>query len=64
MVMTMSAAWTFPVVSGLGNSAEMSRPISAMAFTTAGFSSLAGWEPAEATRTRPAACSFSSAAAI
>jgi hypothetical protein len=34
----------------------MSRPISAMACTTAGFSSLAGSEPAEDTRTRPAAC--------
>ena len=35
-----------------------------MAWTTAGFSSLAGWEPAEVTRTRPAACWSSSAAAI
>jgi hypothetical protein len=64
MVMTMSAAWTFPVVSGLGNSAEISRPISAMAATTAGLSPRAGSEPAEVTRTRPAACWFSSAAAI
>src|ERR1700683_5279878 len=64
MVITMSAARTFPSVSGLGNSAEMSMPTSAMAWTTAGFSSLAGWEPAEVTRTRPAASRFSSAAAI
>ena len=60
----VSAAWTFPAVRGLGNSRELSRPISAMACTTAGFSSLAGCEPAEVTRTRPAACWFSSTAAI
>src|SRR5215469_14942778 len=64
MVITTSAACTFSLVSGLGNSREMSRPISAMAWTTAGLSWSAGCDPAEVTRTRPAACWASSAAAI
>src|SRR5215475_493978 len=64
MVITTSAACTLSAVSGLGNSREMSRPISAMAWTTAGLSWLAGCDPAEVTRTRPAPCWFSSAAAI
>src|SRR5215468_6719780 len=64
MVITMSAACTWPVVSGLGNSREMSSPISAMACTTAGLSWSAGCDPAEVTRTRPAAWWWSSAAAI
>src|SRR6516225_3103053 len=64
MVITTSAACTFSVVSGLGNSREMSRPISAMAWTTAGLSWPAGWDPAEVTRTRPAAWWSSRAAAI
>src|SRR6516162_3788958 len=62
--MTTSAALTLSPVSGLGYSREMSRPISAMACTTAGLSWLAGWDPAEETRTRPAAAWSSSAAAI
>lgn len=36
MVMTMSAARTVPVVSGLGNCAEMSRPFHAPAGESAG----------------------------
>src|SRR6516165_1124096 len=64
MVITTSAACTLPVVSGLGNSREMSRPISAIAATTAGLSWSAGCDPAEVTRTRPAAWWSSSAAAI
>src|SRR6516164_9923847 len=64
MVITTSAACTLSVVSGLGNSREMSRPISAMAWTTAGLSWPAGWDPAEETRTRPAAWWSSRAAAI
>src|SRR5215471_17175547 len=64
MVITMSAACTLPVVSGLGNSRDMSRPISAMAATTAGLSWSAGCDPAEVTRTRPAAWWSSRAAAI
>src|SRR6185437_6435184 len=64
MVMTMSAACTLSLVSGLGNSREMSTPISAMAATTAGLSWLAGWDPAEVTRTRPAAARSRRAAAI
>src|ERR1700684_1219776 len=64
MVMTMSAARTWPVVSRLGNSREMSRPISAMAWTTAGLSWLAGCDPAEVTRTRQAASWSRRAAAI
>src|SRR5262252_9326846 len=64
MVITTSAACTLSVVSGLGNSREMSRPTSAMAATTAGLSWSAGCDPAEATRTRPAAWWSSSAAAI
>src|SRR5215469_8385585 len=64
MVITTSAACTLSAVSGLGNSREMSRPISAMAWTTAGLSWLAGCDPAEVTRTRPAAWWSSSAAAI
>src|SRR6516162_8018394 len=64
MVMTTSAARTLSLVSGLGNSREMSRPISAMAATTAGLSWSPGWDPAEVTRTRPAGWWSSSAAAI
>src|SRR5215472_9541267 len=64
MVITTSAACTLSAVSGLGNSREMSRPISAMAWTTAGLSWLAGCDPAEVTRTRPAAWWSSRAAAI
>src|SRR5215467_12427162 len=64
MVMTTSAAWTWSVVSRLGNSRERSRPISAIAATTAGFSSAAGWEPADVTRIRPAAWRSRRAAAI
>src|SRR5215475_7828080 len=64
MVITTSAACTLSVVSGLGYSREMSRPISAMAAMTAGLSWSAGWDPAEVTRTRPAAWLSSSAAAI
>ncbi len=41
--------------SGLGNSREMSMPISAMAATTAGLIVSAGAEPAERTTTLPAA---------
>src|SRR5690348_3942947 len=62
--MTTSAALTLSPVRGLGYSREMSRPTSAMACTTAGLSWLAGWDPAEETRTRPAAWWSSSAAAI
>src|SRR5262249_38593485 len=62
--MTTSAARTLSPVRGLGCSPEMSRPISAMAWTTAGLSWLAGWDPAEGTRTRPAPSWASSAAAI
>jgi len=54
MVITTSAACTLPVVSGLGYSREMSRPISAMAATTAGLTWSAGCDPAELTRARPA----------
>jgi hypothetical protein len=36
----------------LGDSREMSSPISAIAWTTAGLSWLAAWDPAEVTRTR------------
>src|SRR5215471_2253317 len=64
IVMTTSAALTLSPVRGLGYSREMSRPISAMARTTAGLSWLAGWDPAEETRTRPAAWWSSRAAAI
>src|SRR5215467_12307048 len=64
MVITTSATCTLSVVSGLGNSREMSRPISAMATTTAGLSWSAGCDPAEVTRTRPAAWWSSNAAAI
>src|SRR5258708_422839 len=64
MVMTMSAAWTSLLVSGLGNSCDRSRPISAMAWTTAGLSWLAGWDPAERTCTPPPASWSSRAAAI
>src|SRR5215469_15787491 len=64
MVMTMSAAWTWSVVRRLGISREMSRPISAIAATTAGLSSAAGCEPADVTRIRPAAWWSRMAAAI
>src|SRR5579859_3918186 len=64
MVITTSAAATLSPVSGLGYSREMSRPSSAMTCTTAGLTWLAGWDPAEVTRTRPAAAWSSSAAAI
>jgi hypothetical protein len=47
-----------------GVSAEMSIPSSAMAATTAGLSVAAGSEPRDSTRTRSAACSRMSAAAI
>ena len=47
MVMTTSAVRTAPSVSGLGNAAERSRPISAIPAITTGLISLAGVEPAE-----------------
>src|SRR3984957_7064927 len=64
MVMTTSAARTKSVVSRLGRSREMSRPISAITWTTAGLSSSAGCDPADVTRTLPAALWSSRAAAI
>src|SRR5215475_7182171 len=64
MVISTSAARTLSVVTGLGYSREMSRPISAIAWTTAGLSWSAGCDPAEVTWTRPAAWWSSSAAAI
>jgi hypothetical protein len=64
MVITTSAAWTLSGLRGLGYSREMSRPISAMAATTAGLSWLAGSDPAEVTVTCPAAWWLSRAAAI
>ena len=47
----------------LGRSAERSIPTSAIASTTAGFSRSAGSEPADRTRTSPAECRSSNAAA-
>src|ERR1019366_8082934 len=56
---TTSAAWTWSPVSGLGNSRDRSRPISAIACKTAGWIWLAGCDPADVTRTRPRASSSS-----
>ena len=47
--------FTVSAFSTFGTSLEMSMPTSAIAATTAGFSSLAGAEPAERTSTFPAA---------
>jgi hypothetical protein len=63
-IRTTSAASAWPGASGFGTSAAMSIPISAIAATTAGFTALTGSDPAEVTRTRPAAARASRAAAI
>ena len=63
-MITASAAWTTSSVMGLGNSFEMSIPISASASTAAGLISSPGALPAERTCTRPLAAWSSSAAAI
>ena len=60
----MSAAAACPAASGLGISREMSTPISAIAAATAGFTWLAGSDPAEVTRTASPPSRASSAAAI
>src|SRR2546427_10663998 len=64
IVTTTSAAVTNSSVSGLGNSLLRSRPISLIAWTTAGLIALAGSEPADRTWTLPCPRLSRSAAAI
>src|SRR4051812_31271974 len=64
MVMTTSAARTISSVQGLGTSAPMSMPTSAIASIAAGLTVLAGSEPPEKTSTRSPDRCFSQAAAI
>lgn len=64
IVMTMSAACTTSLVSGLGNTTAMSTPASVSTCTTTGSTSAAGRVPAEETVTWPPARCTSRAAAI